>query len=94
MWKLCGFLLFLSSAGDNVSTELALTRPGVVETNPLMTDIRIRIPVHFAGTVFIWYATEWLYNWNPVVAWIVRGVAVAAFTFATVNNTMIWRAPG
>lgn len=93
MWGAVGFLLILSSAGDAVSTELALSRPGIVESNPWMQSTEIRIGAKIAGTAFLWWLTEWLHRRNPRIAWAVRIAAVAAFSYATQSNFRLWRGP-
>ncbi len=93
MWQAIGFLLILSSAGDAVSTELALSRPGIRETNPLMQITEIRVGAKIAGTAFVWWITEWLHRRHPRIAWVVRVVGVTAFSYATQNNLRLWRGP-
>lgn len=93
MWRLCGWLIFVSSGGDIVSTELGLRIAGVYETNPLKQERWVRITTNVAAAGLIYWASERLYPEHRVIAWVLRVSFIAIWSYATVHNLRIARGP-
>ena len=93
MWKLCGWLLFLASAGDGISTELALQVPGAHEQNLLLQNRWARVSAHAIAPAVIYWQTEKLYPEHRVLAWTLRIATIALWSYATVHNLRQWRGP-
>lgn len=91
MWKLCGWLVFVSSGGDVVSTELGLRIAGIYEANPLQQERWVRITTHIAAANYVFWVSEWLYPKHRAIAWVLRVSFIAFWSYATVHNLRLAR---
>lgn len=93
MWPFLGWLLFVASGADFVSTELALRIPGAVELNPLGQKRWARVAATVVAPTVVRWSTEKLYRKHPRWAWAIRIGSVTLWSFATVHNLRIARGP-
>lgn len=93
MWRLCGWLVFVSSGGDVVSTELGLRVAGIYEANPLQQERWVRITSHAAISSFIYWGSERLYPEHRRLAWILRVSFIALYSYVTYHNLRLARGP-
>lgn len=93
MWRLCGWLVFVSSGGDVVSTELALRVAGVYEVNPLQQERWVRITTHVAASAYVYWASEQLYPEHRTLAWVLRVSYIVFWSYLTVHNLRVARGP-
>jgi hypothetical protein len=88
LFTLLGVGIFVSSASDLASTELALTRFGLVETNPLQRGRMVRIGSHLVVPAFVWWTSERLHaKGKTKLALLMRIGFTIAYGYATLHNT-------
>ena len=92
MWDALGILLVGFAGADLATTEYALTRPCELsrpcyyETNPLMQERWVRVPVKVGVTGFVYWQTAQLHKRHPKWAFACRLVTVALWGYATAHN--------
>lgn len=78
---------------DLASTEIALRRPGVVESNPLIRERGARLAIK-AGTCFaLVKVDQWAQRRSRGITWGLRGVWIAGNGYLVVRN-LRQRQPG
>ena len=82
-----GLGMYAAAAGDLASTEWALSQPGIVERNPLMTERSIRVATHIVAPTVAWWATDWIQKQgHRKTALLIRIGLTAGYTYLTVHN--------
>ena len=90
------FALMLAGAGDGLSTEYALSKPGVYEANPFApSETWQRVAMKAGVTVGIYYISKEIEKdghpkWAKFAIWLPVGL----WTAATVNNIIVGRGAG
>jgi len=91
LFKVLGYGVYATRAGDIVSTELALRRANTYEANPLMRNRTIRMTSSVATAVGINYMTSKLHKHHPRAALWVRIATVVGWGYVTAHNLRVGR---
>ena len=83
-----GYGVYAARAGDVISTEVALQRPGVSESNPAFQNRGARFAT-MAGAPLINFLTAKLHKRKPRLALVIRIAAVVAWSSATAHNMRV-----
>jgi hypothetical protein len=88
LFTILGVGIFAASVSDLASTEMGLSRFGVVETNPLQRARMVRIGSHVAVPAFVWWTSERLHaKGKTKLALFMRIGFTIAYGYATLHNT-------
>ncbi len=85
-----GYGVYAARAGDVISTEAALQRPGVGEFNAAFQNRGARFAT-MAGAPLVNFLTAKLHKKKPRLALVIRIVAVVAWSSATAHNMRVGR---
>lgn len=85
--------IILGNLSDAISTELAVSRAGVAEGNPIVGQhIAQRLVVKAAGTaVQVWAVKQLVQRGKPRLAKVVGYSIAALYGGVTIHNVRVWR---
>ena len=83
-----GYGVYAARAGDVISTEIALQRPGISESNTLFQNRGARIAT-MAGAPAINFLTAKLHRQHPRLAVVVRIAAIVVWSSAAAHNSRV-----
>jgi hypothetical protein len=87
LFNTVGVGVFAVAVGDLLSTEIGLTRPGVVEVNPTQSNRLARVGTHVAIPAFLWWMTERAHDQGRTkLALAMRLGCAIAYGYATLHN--------
>lgn len=87
LFQAFGVGMFAASAGDLVTTEWGLTKPGIYETNPLATNRGARVSAHvLVPAVVYWTTSKMRKNGHHKAALWVRIGVTAAYGYVVMHN--------
>ena len=86
-YKALGISLFVVSAGDLLSTEYGLQKPGMEERNPLQVNRGVRFATHIAAPLLVHWATNRLQRdgHGKMAFWLRLGFN-AVLSYAVMHN--------
>jgi hypothetical protein len=88
-FMLFGIAMFGASAGDLASTELALSREGTRELNPMQTRRGIRVASHLAAPALVWWLTERTRRERPKLALLMRIGVTVGYSYVVMHNLRV-----
>lgn len=89
-YKALGISLFVVSAGDLLSTEYSLQKPGIEEMNPLQVNRGVRIATHIGVPLLVHWATNRLQrDGHGKMAFWLRLGCNAVLSYAVMHNVRV-----
>jgi hypothetical protein len=88
LFNTVGAGLFAVALGDLVTTEIGLSRSGMVELNPAQTNRLARVGTHVAIPALLWWMTERTHGQGKTKLALAMRIGFAiAYGYATLHNT-------
>lgn len=87
LYQAFGAGMFIAAGADLASTEIALTRPGLYEMNPVQGNRAVRVLTHVAAPAVMYYVTNKIHDsGKPRLALIARIGFSVAYSYVVMHN--------